>query len=369
MEANAGTNASQQLRRVQVTMSEYFDLPGKYSGVMAVGNGSFGYVCAAQDVAKGRQVAIKKLDAPFATAERAKRAYRELVILQRLDHENILKLRDVYTSEDNKELYLVTDLMDMDLYKVLHSPMAHIMTEAQCRAIIYQILRALKYLASAQIVHRDLKPSNVLVNANWEVQICDFGTARGLPVDVNTPGTPNVMTRPYRSPEILLTGNEYSYSADVWSAGCIFAELLTGKITFLSAHDSDVEVYALICDLLGSPTDEVLLSMQLNDVHLSYARSLPRRAPRSLNDINGPFRLVDDDARDLLSKMLRFDPHERISAAAALAHPYFSDLHNPDDEPEAMALVSWPHAMAEPALRTADFWHRHAMDAVHDRLP
>lgn len=175
------------------------------------------------------------------------------------------------------------------------------------------------------MVHRDLKPSNILVNENCDLKICDFGLAR-----IQDPQmTGYVSTRYYRAPEIMLTWRKYDAEVDIWSAACIFAEMLEGKPLFPGRDQ--VHQFSLITGLLGTPPDDVIETI-CSENTLQFVKSLPQRERQPLGK---KFKDADADAVDLLERMLVFAPKERIRAEQALAHEYLAPYHDPTDEPEA----------------------------------
>jgi p38 MAP kinase len=196
---------------------------------------------------------------------------------------------------------------------------------------LYQILRGLKYVHSAGVIHRDLKPSNILINENCDLKICDFGLAR-----IQDPQmTGYVSTRYYRAPEIMLTWQKYDIEVDIWSAGCIFAEMIEGKPLF--PGKDHVHQFSIITELLGSPPDDVIDTIASENT-LKFVVSLPKREPVPLSE---RFENVEPEAVDLLEKMLVFDPKKRITAAEALSHPYLAPYHDPTDEPVAAEKFDW----------------------------
>lgn len=220
------------------------------------------------------------------------------------------------------------DLMESDLHQIIHS--AQTLTPEHTRYFLYQLLRGLKYVHSANVIHRDLKPSNLLVNENCELKIGDFGMARGLsshPEDSHSFMTEYVATRWYRAPELLLSLNHYSSAIDLWSVGCIFAEMLGRKQLFRGKHY--VHQLQLILSVLGTPP-EILIGAITSDRVRSYVQSLPSRSALPLAKL---YPQAEPEALDLLAAMLRFEPRERISVTQALEHPYLAKYHDPDDEP------------------------------------
>ncbi|KAK7814848.1 hypothetical protein U0070_026349 [Myodes glareolus] len=184
---------------------------------------------AAFDTKTGHRVAVKKLSRPFQSIIHAKRTYRELRLLKHMKHENVIGLLDVFTParslEEFNDVYLVTHLMGADLNNIVKCQK---LTDDHVQFLIYQILRGLKYIHSADIIHRDLKPSNLAVNEDCELKILDFGLARHTDDEM----TGYVATRWYRAPEIMLNWMHYNQTVDIWSVGCIMAELLTGRTLF-----------------------------------------------------------------------------------------------------------------------------------------
>jgi len=217
-----------------------FTVDERYTMIRSIGSGAYGVVISADDSLVERKVAIKMVPKAFSDEIDAKRILREIKLLRHLKHENIVQLLDMMPPnvnylEDFRDVYLVADLMETDLHRIIYSKQKLSIDHVQY--FIYQVLRGLNYIHSCNVLHRDLKPSNLLVNSNCDLKICDFGLARGLyaPDDDRKESmllTEYVVTRWYRAPEIMLACHEYSYPIDVWSVGCIFAELLLRKPYF-----------------------------------------------------------------------------------------------------------------------------------------
>lgn len=218
--------------------------------------------------------------------------------------------------------------MESDLHQIIHS--AQTLTPEHTRYFLYQLLRGLKYVHSANVIHRDLKPSNLLVNENCELKIGDFGMARGLsshPEESYSFMTEYVATRWYRAPELLLSLNHYSLAIDLWSVGCIFAEMLGRKQLFPGKNY--IHQLQLILSILGTPTEDIIGAIRSDRIR-SYVQSL---SPHFAVPLAKQYPQAEPEALDLLAAMLRFDPRKRISVTQALEHPYLNKYHDPDDEP------------------------------------
>jgi serine/threonine protein kinase len=212
------------------------------------------------------------------------------------------------------------------------------------RYLLYQLLRGLKYLHSAGVIHRDLKPGNLLLNANCDLKISDFGLARTVEPDGGAQLTQYVVTRWYRAPELLLMTSSYTAAVDVWSVGCIFAELLLRAPLFKGT--SQVHQLQLILARLGPDCIKGSLEAPLQPILKLLARAqLAGRERGPLSEDGRPLRALLPSlcaaGHDLLSRLLKFDPRERMSAAEALAHPYFADLHDEDAEPVATEQLAF----------------------------
>lgn len=184
-----------------------FTVPRCFIPQRLLGKGSYGVVCAALIENTTQEVAIKKMRGALGEGTNildAKRTLREILLLRHLRHENVSCISDVWISPSGEDVYLVSDVMDSDMQRIISSSQP--LSEDHCQWFVYQILRGLKYVHSANVIHRDLKPSNVLINANCDLKITDFGLARAIDEDCGPSGimTQYVVTRWYRAPEILL---------------------------------------------------------------------------------------------------------------------------------------------------------------------
>lgn len=317
-----------------------FEIGDDYQLLHAIGEGAYGTVAAALHKPTGRQVAIKKI-LPFDHTLFCLRTLRELKLLKFFSetcvNENIISILDIIkppSLEEFKEIYFIQELMQTDLHRVIRTQ--HL-TDDHCQYFVYQTLRALKSIHSADIVHRDLKPANLLLNANCDLKVCDFGLARSVTTSVPAGKevglmTEYVATRWYRAPEIMLSFKMYTKAIDIWAVGCILAELLTGRPLFPGrdySHQLD-----LILDVIGTPSlDEfyAITSRRSRD----YIRALPIRKKRPFPTL---FPHASTDAIDFLSKTLTFDPKKRMTVDEALEHPYLAAYHDPEDEPVVTPL-------------------------------
>lgn len=225
--------------------------------------------------------------------------------------------------------------METDLHRIIYSRQP--LTIDHVQYFVYQLLRGLKYIHSANVIHRDLKPSNLLVNANCDLKICDFGLARGLENDQPGGLTEYVVTRWYRAPEIMLACHEYTKAIDVWSVGCIFAELLARQALF--PGDDYIAQLRLISEKMGRPPESEL-DFVTSERAKRFMLSLPMKKPIPMADLF-PEHKNEREAHSLLKRLLDFHPRTRITVEDALAHPFFASLHNPEDEP--LADFQFPH--------------------------
>merc|ERR1719386_628092 len=225
------------------------------------------------------KVAVKKITDAFHDLIDGKRILREVKLLRSFRHDNIISILNMYPpdSPEFDDIYIVTDLMETDLHRVIYSKQQ--LAEEHHQYFAYQILRGLKYLHSANVVHRDLKPSNILVNKNCDLKICDFGLARGFAAgEDDTNLTDYVVTRWYRAPEVVLLASEYTKSIDVWAVGCILCELVQRKPIF--AGKDHLDQIKKIIAVIGTPTEEELHWLPPNGSARSFLKKVPH-APKA----------------------------------------------------------------------------------------
>lgn len=292
-----------------------------YNKTAAVGNGSFGVVYHAKISETDEEVAIKKVlqDKRFKN--------RELQIMRLINHPNIVDLKYYFYTNGKKrdEIYLslILEFMPETIYRASRNYVRarEIMPLFLVKLYTYQILRSLIYIHGMGICHRDIKPQNVLLDSKTGVlKLCDFGSAKVL-----TPGEPNVAyicSRYYRAPELVFGATFYSTKIDVWSTGCVMAELMLGRPLF--PGDTGLDQLIEIIKVLGTPTHEQVVAMNPNYMEHRFPQIQPKPFSRIL--VSYP---LAEQAFDLLGKMLVYDPKLRISASQALAHPFFDELRSP----------------------------------------
>jgi len=289
--------------------------------------GAYGIVWKAIDKKYKQTVALKKVFDAFHNATDAQRTYREVIFLQELNgHENIIRLRNIIKAENNKDLYLVFDHMETDLHHVIR---ANILEEIHKQYVVYQLLKSLKYLHSADLIHRDLKPSNILINSDCQIKLADFGLARSVAStaeDTNIKLTDYVATRWYRAPEILLGSTKYSKAVDMWSVGCILGELIVGKAIFQGT--STLNQIEKVLELIGKPKTEDIDSVEsphaatiLSSINISKKKSF-----------QSFFTNASELALDFLRRLLVFNPSNRLTVEEALKHKYLEQFSSPEEE-------------------------------------
>jgi len=288
-----------------------------YTDTKVIGNGSFGVVYQAKLCDSGEMVAIKKVlqDKRFKN--------RELQIMRRLDHCNIVSLLYFfYTSGEKKDeiyLNLVLEYIPETVYKVArqYSKQKQTIPVTFIKLYMYQLFRSLAYIHSHGICHRDIKPQNLLLDPDSGIlKLCDFGSAKHL-----VRGEPNVSyicSRYYRAPELIFGATDYTTNIDVWSAGCVFAELMLGQPIF--PGDSGVDQLVEIIKVLGTPTREQIKEMNPNYTEFKFPQIKAHPWPKVFRARTSP------EAIDLVSRLLEYTPSARISPLQACAHSFFDEL-------------------------------------------
>jgi len=291
--------------------------------------------------------AIKKMSGVFKSETTAKRSLREVRLLRHLNHENVLGLRDLMGPLDCSDLYVVTDLMDVDLGKVIRSPQP--LSDRHVQFFLYQLLRGVRYLHACNVLHRDLKPCNILVNENCDLKISDFGLSRGVSDEEGGSDlmTEYVVTRWYRAPEIVLASEAYTKAVDTWSVGCVFAELLGRKPLFPGTDH--VDQLRKTIDVIGTPSLDAGAMNHIPHRARRYLASMPQRKAKSFSAI---YPEASDKAIALLNTLLCWEPSQRLTPHQALAHPYLALFFDPAvdaDEPSTVPFFDPAVDADEPA--------------------
>ncbi|EFJ50723.1 hypothetical protein VOLCADRAFT_80100 [Volvox carteri f. nagariensis] len=306
LSASAGTGASRQTYN--------------YSTDRVVGNGSFGVVFQATCLETGETVAIKKVlqDKRFKN--------RELQIMKLVDHPNIVKLKHCFYSHTDKDetyLHLVLEFVPDTVYRISkhYAKNNQRMPNLFVKLYAYQMCRALNSIHKMGICHRDIKPQNLLVNTEThQLKLCDFGSAKVL-----IKGEPNISyicSRYYRAPELIFGATDYTSGIDVWSVGCVLAELLLGQPLF--PGESGVDQLVEIIKVLGTPTREEINSMNPNYTEFKFPQIKAHPWTKVFS------KRMPPDAVDLVSKLLQYAPQKRMTAIQAMTHPFFDELRDPN---------------------------------------
>ncbi|KAJ0399629.1 hypothetical protein P43SY_008826 [Pythium insidiosum] len=344
-EAAAAANAANKPKYLPATRDGYqcfttsntrFEIPNYYEYVKTIGSGAYGVVISAKDTRTDKTVAIKNIQRAFDDLTDAKRIVREIKLMRHLNHKCVLGVDDILepvSLSKFEDVYIVSELMATDLHRVIYS--RHALSDEHIAFFMYQMLCAMKYVHSANVIHRDLKPSNILVNPNCELKICDFGLARGIFPEEELELTEYVVTRWYRAPEIMLGCMKYTKEVDVWSMGCIFAEMMSRKPLF--PGQDYIDQLHLIMNALGAPSDQELYFLTNARARKFMNAEYHKRGGNVVKPLSQMFSDAPPDALDLLVKMLVIDPNKRITIDEALGHPYFATIRNTEDETTAQS--------------------------------
>ena len=379
-----------------------FIIDERYEYIKQIGVGAYGVVISCYDKKTNRNVAIKKVGNAFEDLIDAKRIVREIKLLRYFKHDNIVSLIDIQKPPGRtgfEDIYIITDLMETDLHRVIYSRQE--LTDDHIQYFIYQILRGVVYMHSANIIHRDLKPANILANKNCDLKICDLGLGRAEVFDYDEMElreqqqnkikkkhkkkkkiedkdkkdkkdkdkkdkdkkdknkdkdnkdkdnkdkeneeeeeeeadlTEYVITRWYRAPEVILCPSHYSKAVDIWSVGCIFAELLGRQPLFPGDHYLD-QIQKIVA-VTGTPKMEDLDFIKKKEAKEFFLK-LVKRTKLTWSSL---FPNANPIALDLLEKMLTFNPKKRYTVDQCLSHPYFEGLHDPEQEPITTTPFDW----------------------------
>ncbi|KAG1795666.1 kinase-like domain-containing protein [Suillus plorans] len=278
--------------------------------------GTYGVVYKARDVTTNQIVALKKIRLEAEDEGVPSTAIREISLLKELKDDNIVRLLDIVHAE--QKLYLVFEFLDVDLKRYMENANTSgtPISIGIVKRFTHQLNAGLLYCHSHRILHRDLKPQNLLIDKKNNLKLADFGLARAFGIPMRT-YTHEVVTLWYRAPEVLLGSRHYSTAIDMWSVGCIFAEMVM-RGSPLFPGDSEIDQIFKIFRILGTPSEETWPGVtQLPD----YKDTFPRW---SKQELKGVVPNLDEQGLDLLAHTLTYDTAKRISAKRALSHPYFA---------------------------------------------
>ncbi|KAG6919714.1 Cell division control protein 2 [Tephrocybe rancida] len=290
----------------------------RYAKIEKVGEGTYGVVYKARDTTNNGIVALKKIRLEAEDEGVPSTAIREISLLKELKDDNIVKLLDIVHAD--QKLYLVFEFLDVDLKRYMETGNQNRtpITLDIVKKFTYQLNAGLLYCHSHRILHRDLKPQNLLIDNRDNLKLADFGLARAFGIPMRT-YTHEVVTLWYRAPEVLLGSRHYATGIDMWSVGCIFAEMaMQGQPLF--PGDSEIDQIFKIFRILGTPNEQ---SWQGVSTLPDYKPTFPQW---SRQDLARVVPTLDENGLDILEKTLTYNSADRISAKKALAHPYFRDF-------------------------------------------
>ncbi|PSK51718.1 negative regulator of the PHO system [Elsinoe australis] len=289
--------------------------PSSFQQLEKLGEGTYATVFKGRNRQTGEFVALKEihLDSEEGTPSTA---IREISLMKELKHENVVNLHDVIHTEN--KLMLVFEYMDKDLKKYMDSRGERGMLDpVTIKSFMHQLLKGIAFCHENRVLHRDLKPQNLLINNKGQLKLADFGLARAFGIPVNTFSN-EVVTLWYRAPDVLLGSRTYNTSIDIWSAGCIMAEMYTGRPLFPGTTNEDQ--LQKIFRLMGTPSERSWPGISQFPEYKSNFTVYHTR------DIRDYLPQVDPVGLQLIGSMLQLRPELRISAQQALQHPWFADL-------------------------------------------
>ncbi|KAJ3333324.1 hypothetical protein HDU76_009296 [Blyttiomyces sp. JEL0837] len=305
-----------------------------YEKLNRIDEGSYGIVYRARDKQTGEIVALKKLKLENEKNGFPVTSLREIHTLLLSKHPNIVDLKEIVVTPSLSGIFLVMEFVEHDL-KALMETMSSPFLQSETKTLMLQLLSAVDCLHKNWIVHRDLKTSNLLMNNRGQIKVADFGLARRYS-DPPGPMTQLVVTLWYRAPELLLGSKKYTTAIDIWSVGCIFAELVAKEP--MAPGKGEIDQLSKIFKLLGTPNDRIWPGFS----ELPSAKTV-NFAKQPFHSLRSRFPYLTESGIDLLSRFLTYDPSKRISAAEALNHPYFSEAPPPQ---HPSLFPSWPSKSA-----------------------
>lgn len=290
-------------------------IESRFQVLHKLGEGSYGQVHKVYDTQKKEVVALKKIKLSDEDEGIPSTTLREISLLRELSHPNIIQLTDLMYQYNERKLYLVFECMDTDLYQYAKNRKLSLL---EIKRIFRQIVEAVDYCHENLVFHRDLKPQNILINKTGEiVKIADFGLARHFSVPFRL-YSKEIVTLWYRAPEVIMGAKDYGIGVDIWSLGCIFAQLFLGKPLFQG--ECQVEQLFIIFFLLGTPNEDIWPGVKSVP---DFCEKFPQFTRKGFNEYLG-YNGFDAVAMDLLSKMCELNPVKRIGCREILKHPFFN---------------------------------------------
>jgi serine/threonine protein kinase len=284
-----------------------------------IGEGTYGLVWRGLDLKSSEVVALKQVRMEKENDGVPVTCLREITLLSQLRHPNVVRLKEVLVkipagSQEPSEYYMSLEFCEHDVAKLLDYKKGPF-SEAEAKCLLVQLLRAVEHLHSRSILHRDIKLSNLLLNGRGELKLADFGLARRFQTPHLPYYTPNVVTIWYRAPELILGQPNYTEAIDMWSVGCVFAELLNHRPLFAAANE--IEQMSKIADVLGAPTE----ATWPGHTQLPGFKRVSLKGP-TRSCLASKFPSMGELGIEFLHRLLCYDPKERITAREALQHPY-----------------------------------------------
>lgn len=287
----------------------------EFETLRTIGDGAYSNVYVCKELKSDKLVAMKVLKINNFKTHMSKEVFREITLLKSLNHEHIVKLNEIVLNSDMKSLCLSLEFCEWPLDRVLRAYTGNV-PESEIKCASRGLFKGLLYLHRNHIIHRDLKPSNLLINDAGVIKISDFGLSRRL-IQHQRKMSPNVVTKCYQPPELLLESPVYGMEVDIWSAGCIVAEMYTKKPIFQG--DSQIAQINLVIDMLGTPL--AASWPELNDCEILKTIHLKAQPHNHLQDRCQDLGCLN--AYDLLSQIFIYNPSHRLKAKECFEHDWF----------------------------------------------
>ena len=308
--------------------------------IESIGDGTYGCVQKCRDLKTNEIVALKRIKIIRADEGFPHNTIREVKLLRQLRHDNIVLLKGVIHVKTERSIYLVFEYCDYDLHALLYMPGLGALNNQLLHSLMRQLMTVLFFLQVRRVVHRDLKPANMFITKNNILKLGDFGLSREL--TSNSRYSDNVITLWYRPPELFLGCHNYGPEVDMWSAGCIFYEMITKHPLFVASENNDTKQMQAIMNICGTPDDKDWPEWKNYEKSSIFKPSVATKKPNRLKE--HLYRTIPKESHgiiDLLLRMLQMNPRRRITAENAMNHPYF---RNPDFEvdPRTLPKLTFP---------------------------